>query len=125
MRYYVDTCVWIDFVEGKEYAEELFADIIKYEDTLLISDLVSKEFLRYKDYNSISLLLAMFQSKGLLEHIDTYSYQEGEALTLSLRTSTPKPDALHAILARDNDAILLTKDKHFLKLKDICRIRLL
>jgi len=30
---------------------------------------------------------------------------------------------LHSILARDNQAVLITRDKHFLKLLDICIIK--
>jgi len=33
----------------------------------------------------------------------------------------PAGDALHAIVARDNDLILVTRDRHFRKLEDISK----
>ena len=32
-------------------------------------------------------------------------------------------DALHAIIARDNDAILVSQDKHFQLLKDVVYVK--
>jgi len=124
MRYYIDTCVWIDFIEGHEYAEEIFFKAIHDEDTILVSDLMSKEFLRYKEYSGIHLLITLLESKKLIEHVNTHAFQDQEAITLSDKKNVPKPDALHAILARDNNAILITKDKHFKSLIDICRVKL-
>jgi predicted nucleic acid-binding protein len=117
--------VWIDFVEGVSYADDFFFRIIANEDVVLVSQLISKEFFRYADYNFIASLLALLDSKDLIEHVSTYKFQEDEAELLAEGRDVPRPDALHAVLARDNNSILVTKDKHFLSLKDVCSINLL
>jgi predicted nucleic acid-binding protein len=124
MRYYIDTCVWIDFVEGKNYAEDLLVSIIENEDTILMSEMVFKEFSRYKSYSSINLAFELAESKGLIEIVQASKTQEIEAMRLSIERKLPFGDALHSILSRDNDAILISKDKHFLELKDICDLKL-
>ncbi|MBN1376781.1 PIN domain-containing protein [Candidatus Woesearchaeota archaeon] len=40
------------------------------------------------------------------------------SLKISRKINIPKNDVLHAILARDNNAILVTRDKHFYKLAE-------
>jgi len=44
--------------------------------------------------------------------------QVKEAATLSNKLKIPFGDALHGVLARDNDAVMVTRDRHFRKLKD-------
>ncbi|MBI2047107.1 PIN domain-containing protein, partial [Candidatus Pacearchaeota archaeon] len=45
--------------------------------------------------------------------------QFGKAKDLSKKRDIPLFDALHALLARDQRATLVTRDKHFEKLSDI------
>lgn len=45
--------------------------------------------------------------------------QKEEAKTLAKNKCVPFNDALHAVLARDNKAILVTRDKHFEELSAI------
>ena len=42
-----------------------------------------------------------------------------EAEKIAVERKIPKGDALHAIVARDNNSILVTRDRHFRKLTDI------
>jgi len=42
-----------------------------------------------------------------------------ESTKISKERNLPKGDVLHAIIARDNDLVLITRDNHFKKLKDI------
>ena len=44
------------------------------------------------------------------------SSQKSQAKDLSDALSIPYGDALHAILARDNEAMLITRDRHFQKI---------
>ena len=50
--------------------------------------------------------------------METYPEQIKEAATLSEEKKVPFGDAVHAILARDNNAIMVTRDHHFSKLKE-------
>ena len=44
--------------------------------------------------------------------------QGNEAIKLSKKYNIPAPNALHFVLARDNGAILITRDKHLLELPE-------
>ena len=46
-----------------------------------------------------------------------------EAKVRSRFLGIPFADALHAILARDNSAILVTRDKHLIEMQEIVIIR--
>jgi predicted nucleic acid-binding protein len=124
MKYYVDTCVWIDFVEGEKYAEDFFISTIYNEDSILITELVFNEFIKHKSYENIHILISALQAKQLIEYIQITNNQEFEASYLSNERQIPFGDALHAIMTRDNGAVLISRDKHFLLLKDICDIKL-
>ena len=45
------------------------------------------------------------------------------AKDLALKRDIPKGDALHALIARDNNSILVSLDNHFQLLKDIAKIK--
>ncbi|MBU0472414.1 MAG: hypothetical protein KKF89_04215 [Nanoarchaeota archaeon] len=55
----------------------------------------------------------------IIKNIITTPRQFTEAKMIAKQRSLPKGDVLHTIIARDNDAILVTRDKHFKKLEDI------
>ena len=62
----------------------------------------------------------MFKSlKLILIFVESTEKQIGKAKDLSLKRNIPKRDALHALIARDNNAILVTLDKHFQQIRDI------
>jgi len=47
------------------------------------------------------------------------SEQRGEAKKIAQERDLPPGDVLHALIARDNNLVLITRDKHFLKLQDL------
>ena len=54
-----------------------------------------------------------------MEKIFVTKEQRDEAKKIAEERYLPPGDALHAILARDNNLIMITRDKHFKKLGDI------
>jgi hypothetical protein len=60
---------------------------------------------------------SMFED--ILEKIISSEKQRHEARKISAERNVPKGDALHAIMAGDYSAILVSRDKHFRQLKDI------
>ena len=44
-----------------------------------------------------------------------------EAKKIAKERNLPSGDALHSIIARDNDLILVTRDNHFKELTDISK----
>ncbi len=125
MNYYIDTCVWIDFVKDRFDVEKIFFDIINQEHTVIVSYPLKKELYKYLTAEETRMIFTLLQSKSLLEEVRLSSQEIQEANHLSRDRLLPFADALHAILARNNDALFITRDKHFLQLTDICQIILL
>jgi predicted nucleic acid-binding protein len=127
--YYIDTCIWRDYYENRisihgepfgEIAIKLFLKIIKENNIILFSDLVINEL--KKDYSKeeiIRLFNLPFISK-ILKKIKISKEDIKEAQILSIKKNVSFGDCLHAILAKNNKAVLITQNvKDFKKLKEI------
>ena len=122
-KYYLDTCIWIDYFENRsdrfrplgDWAFSLIKQIIRESNLIIYSDLVEEELLKYFDDIHIKEIISIIP-KQLLIKIETKAKQLEEAIKISKKLRIPVKDALHAILARDNDTILVTRDKHFYEL---------
>ncbi len=55
--------------------------------------------------------------------MNIFKNQLKEASVLCKKRNVAFGDALHSILAKDNNAIMITRDKHFLNLLDIVIIK--
>ena len=83
----------------------------------------------YSDNNLCELELAgysiyeienMFKPfKSILLFVESNKKQVGKARGLASKRGIPKRDALHALIARDNKAIMVTLDNHFKEILDI------
>jgi len=118
MRYYFDTCIWIDYLNERDKRVVDFVFKIIFEHDILMSDVVFRELHKFM----FNLFLPNIKNIILIKASDD---EKRSALEISRQRNLPFADALHAMLARDNDAILVTRDKHFLDLEDICNIKLL
>ncbi|MEK6964284.1 MAG: PIN domain-containing protein [Nanoarchaeota archaeon] len=126
VKYYLDTCIWIDFFEDRkgskgepfgEFASRLLTKIQKENNQIMLSDHLLNEFKRGFSLSSILHILDSLQIE-----MEGFSYsisQDAEAQRLAKDKNVPFEDALHAILARDSNAILVTRDKHFKKLSSV------
>jgi predicted nucleic acid-binding protein len=118
MKYYLDTCIWIDFLEERdEFVVKRVFDIL-LNHKILISRKVFVELEKYIE--PVNLL--EFKNVVL---VDDSELQKTSAMKLARERNIPFGDVIHAIIAKDNDSILLTRDRHFLKLRDIAQIELL
>ena len=122
-RFYFDTSIWLDFLEKRgensKVAVKLIQEVIKNDCIVLYSVMVLQE-LRNLDYfeSEIEDLLSIFRSANIrIVHIDKKQLEETERI--SKERELPRRDVFHAILARDNEAIIITRDRHFDKLKDV------
>ncbi len=129
MKYYIDTCIWRDYLENREdrfrplgqWALSLFQLIQENDDLVIYSDLVIRELkLRFKEEEIISCLQTLAHNP-LLVPITDKQIEEAEIVGRIRKIGTA--DALHAILARDSDAILVTRDAHYMDLVDIATIK--
>jgi predicted nucleic acid-binding protein len=124
--YYIDTAIWIDYYEERkdnvkdigEIAFQLLSLILASKSKVVVSSFVLKEL--ENRYSLDEIRGIMFPFQHLIEKADISKKQFEEAKLISAQRNVPKGDALHAILARDYNAVLVSRDKHFLLLKDIC-----
>lgn len=125
-RFYFDTSIWLDLFENRDepnfpkgtWARELIKNIAGDEHELVYSDLnlIELEEIGYSYYELENLLKSF---SLLLIFIESNSNQIKRAKDLSAKRLVPRKDALHALIARDNECILITFDNHFQSLKDI------
>lgn len=124
--YNLDTSILLDAYEKRgqngEEAFKLILKLIEENAVIILSDLHIKE-LKTLEYtlDEINSIFWMFKL-GNIKKVHINKNQLIEAKQLSSQKSIPKKDVLHALLARDNEAIMVATDKHFEKLTDVVEI---
>ena len=129
-KYYIDACIWRDYFEDRkdrfrplgDWALRLINKIIEKEDLFIISNHLINELL--KEYSYVKLKSFFdFISRDLIIEIKYKDCQVKEAYKIKNKFEVPFGDALHVILARDTNSLLITRDKHFIKLESFCEIK--
>ena len=87
------------------------------QDKIAITDLTIRELEMNYSMEEINGMMKPFED--ILEKLVASKKQRDEAKLLAKERNVPKGDALHAILARDNKFILVSRDKHFRELTNI------
>lgn len=130
-KFYLDSAIWRDYSENRsdrfrplgEWALKLINDALENGDFILYSDLVVEELeIKYSE-EEINNIFEFIRKRNLLLKVDISESQAKEAAILCKQREVAFGDALHAILARDNNAIMVTRDNHFLELTDITDIK--
>ena len=127
-KYYFDTSIWLDFFEDRDepnfpkgaWAQALVTKIINRDDKIVYSDNNVYE-LSVIGYSAYELDQILEPLRPILIFVEATEKQVRKAKDLSLKRDIPKRDALHALIARDSKAILITLDKHFQKTSDIIK----
>ncbi len=125
-KYYFDTSIWLDFIENRDepnlpkgkWAQELINKIIRTNARLLYSDINILE-LGAAGYSPHEIGFLLKELKPILIFIESTNQEMGKSKDISAKRNIPKGDALHALIARDNNSILVTLDRHFQELRDI------
>lgn len=128
-RYYFDTSIWLDFFEDRnepnlpkgEWANKLINKIISEDSKIIFSEAIKDELIDLGYSNEIEKLLEPLNK--ILIFVEATKKQFGKAKDLSAKRNVPLFDALHALIARDNKAIMVTLDAHFRKLIDITKYK--
>jgi predicted nucleic acid-binding protein len=128
-KYYLDSAIWRDLHEGREdrfrplgeWAFELLRKIRISRDKVIYSKLIVDELSVAYDKETITKLFQ--NTTEMLQRVEINENQVREAARLSKKYNIPFGDALHGILARDNDAIMVTRDHHFEKLNNIVSVK--
>lgn len=125
-RYYLDTAIWIDFLEDRKgytgeplgrFAFDLFCLLKANKNKLVITDLTIIELSMHYSMDQIKSMMLPYEDT--IERIDITKEQKEEGKRISVERDIPVGDAIHAIVARDHNLILVTRDNHFRKLEDI------
>lgn len=124
-KYYLDTSIYIDYYENRvdrfrplgDWAHRLLALIEAKNAVLLISDLLISELESHLSKEQVKELLETYD--GVIKKVKFIDKQLKEAREIANKRKIPLGDALHAIIARDNKALLVTRDHHFEELADI------
>ena len=127
-EYIIDTSIWVDLYEDRkgynneplgDYAFKLLVKIKANEKVIVLTDFLIKEL---ETLYSVAEINGMFKPfEKITKKIIATEKQREEAKKISKERGVPAGDALHAIVARDNDLILVTRDRHFRKLEDISK----
>lgn len=124
-RFYVDTNIWLDFALDRrdgvrplgELSFQFFKKCIRNRWRLLYSDIVLKELGKELTKEEIwQRCFKIVSDENLLVKATASIEQEKEAERLSVQQKVPFADAAHAIIARDNNAAVVSRDAHFANL---------
>ena len=103
-----------------EWANKLIDKIITEDNRIIYSDAVKDEIIDLAyNVNEVEKLLEPLNR--VLMFVEATKKQFGKAKDLSAKRNVPLFDALHALIARDNKSIMVTRDAHFKKLTDITK----
>jgi predicted nucleic acid-binding protein len=130
MRFYLDSAIWRDLHENRndnfrplgEWAFEFLRNVRQNKSLVLYSEIVVKELLIAYDYKTIAELFKNLSEDNLLVEVAVSPAQLKEASLLRKKFQVPLRDALHAVLARDNNAVLIARDRHFEALSHLVRV---
>lgn len=129
MRIYLDTCIYIDYLEDRKdnlrplglFAYQIFKRALECEFVIVISPPVLKEIEGHESGNGFKSLIESLRAKNKLSFIAAQKHHYNEARDLARIRNTTYADTLHALLARESGAeILVTRNlKDF---EDLCDI---
>ena len=126
-KYYIDTLTWRDYYENRkdrfrplgEWAFEFFKKAMREDCLIFYSDFVEDELRKDYDAKKIKEIFTVIDKIQLLKKVEVQPNQLKEAAKISKERNVPFGDALHAIIARDIGATVITRDHHFEDLQDI------
>ena len=130
-RFYLDTAIWRDYFEDRrdgirplgEFAFQFLRNCDKQGCMILYSELVVHELKRDYSDEKIKQVFSPFNHFLEIVSISDAQYLEAKKLA-NIKRDSRESDILHAILARDNGAVLITRDFHFETLRDIAEIKM-
>lgn len=120
-KFYLDTCIWRDFLEDRKNHIRLLGELAfqflrkcrKDNSEIIVSDIVLKELHKYVPKEKIQELLLNFTDLIVKVKHSREQFDEANAFWENNKKVFPAFDVLHSIIARDEKAILVRRDKHF------------
>ena len=129
-RYYIDAFIWRDYFEDRrdkfrplgEWALRMLRAIIEDNDIILYSEIVEDELRKAYSQKEITDIFSLVPPEIFIK-VEISENQRKEAFYLSRKLKMFFKDVLHAVLARDNNALLVSRDKHFYELQEYVEIK--
>ena len=125
-RYLIDTSIWMDMYDDRkgfnneplgDYASKFFVKIKAKGSRIILTDFLIRELEVNYSIGEINGMFKPFEKQ--VEKILLTKEQKEEAKRIASERNVPSGDIIHAIIARDNNLILITRDRHFRKIEDI------
>ncbi|MFH0714540.1 MAG: PIN domain-containing protein [Candidatus Diapherotrites archaeon] len=120
-KFYVDTSVWRDYFEDRsdglrplgEFAFRFLKWCQSQHCAILVSDAVELELRIFASGEKVRLIFQEFEESIVHVVATTAEVEEARTFWEKNRKRFPLADILHSIVARDNDAVLVSRDNHF------------
>lgn len=119
MKYLIDTCGWIEWLTNGSLVS-LFEPYFKNPTTLIVPTLIQYELYKWvcREKNpTLALEIIGITENGLVIPLDTSLALS--AADLSKEYNLAMADAIIYATSRNQDACLVTSDKHFKQLSDV------
>ncbi|MDD9953369.1 MAG: type II toxin-antitoxin system VapC family toxin [Candidatus Woesearchaeota archaeon] len=120
MRYYFDTCIWVDLLEERNgkgiIVQQLITKIIEENGVIFYSSLTIEELGRI-GYTEHDMRRLFTKTILVFTHLKKAHFSISQKV--AKKRLVPRKDVLHAYTAADAESVLVTTDRHFEKLKDI------
>ncbi len=128
-KFYLDTAIWRDYFEDRrdsirplgDFAFQFLKNCQKNNCKVLFSDLVVEELKSDYSDERIAGLFSPFEDILVKVFLSDEQISQARKISSSVKETHFK-DVLHAVLARDNKAVMVTRDRHFDALADIVKI---
>lgn len=130
-KIYVDTNIFLDFWLDRKtkiapaglFAEKMFEDLTECKYFLVTSNYIMMEI--KENINFFEEVRDLFETLRSAEKIKVIKIKQGmidKAKKIASKKDVPIHDAIHAIVAKSEGAILVTRDKHFQNIADFITV---
>ena len=123
MLYYLDTCIWLNFINKEEPFDKIaknFLINISNKDKIIISTIILKELENKLGKEKFKIIEKFFNNKGNIILIKTINsdYINARVLENSIRFEISFYDCLHIVISKRLNCTLITRDKELIKIAE-------
>ncbi len=123
-KFYLDTSIWLDYYEKRSINSiKLILKIINECATIIYSDYSIKELRKLGYLDSEIMTIFNITDDIILKRVHLVRNELEMAKRLSRQMNVSFGDAIHAILANNHEAILVSRDKDFKRLRYLIRVK--
>lgn len=129
MNYYVDSCIWRDYLENRsdglkplgEFAYLFFKKCSKENHKIYFSKLVFNELSKYINEIEINKLIDNFSNIIIFVNYSNEQILKAKNL-IKEYNNLHFADALHIVIAKENNCVVITRDNHFFNLGKLIKV---